>query len=166
MLRSRMVLKFRYDVVPNIIQITMGLGRIMNSILHSLLRGNAPSYRPVSTSLPSRRSVGLLQVHSSGGWWLVFSRWSCTSTMAYRPRPFFVKKDGSAHGHIMQYLAVILQVEMGLMFGISTSSFQTQYIPLCCKIQQQVCSVHVDRRIVDYAIAFRIDTSCRLPANR
>ena len=64
-LRGGTVLKFRYDVVPNIIQITAGLERIMNFILHALLRGSAPSYRPASASLPFRRSDGPLQAHSS-----------------------------------------------------------------------------------------------------
>lgn len=32
---------------------------------------------------------------------------------------------------------------MGLMFGISISSFQTQYTPFRCKIQQQVYSKHI-----------------------
>lgn len=44
---------------------------------------------------------------------------------------------------------------MGLIFGTSISSFQTQHIPFCCKIQQQVCSTRI----------FRINTSCQLPAN-
>lgn len=72
-LRGGTVLKLRYDVVPDIIQITAGLERIMNSILHALLRGSAPSYRPVTASLPFRRSSALLQAHSSGVWSPAFS---------------------------------------------------------------------------------------------
>lgn len=41
---------------------------------------------------------------------------------------------------------------MGLMFGISISSFQTQYIPFRCKIQQQICSAHIYQNAVAYVL--------------
>ncbi len=57
-------LKFRCNVIPYFIQITLGFFRIKYLMLHLFLRGNAPSSHPGSASPPFRRTSGPWQARS------------------------------------------------------------------------------------------------------